>query len=299
MRVNPTGTRRGPDRLRTATARATRRPSRRSSPTELGIPIDNVEIVHGDTDKVQFGMGTYGSRSAGGRRLGDRQGDRQGRSPRPRRSPRIVLEAAEDDIDFEDGEFTVAGTDKAIDRSARWRSTAYVAAQAARRRWSPASRRSAFYDPTNFTFPAGCYICEVEVDPDDRQSSIVRSSSRSTTSARVINPMIVEGQVHGGIAQGIGQALLGARGLRRRTASWSPARSWTTRMPRADDRAARSTSHDHDTPCPTNPLGVKGCGEAGAIGASAAVINAVTDAIGHNRLEIAGDARTASGTRCH
>jgi carbon-monoxide dehydrogenase large subunit len=145
----------------------------------------------------------------------------------------------------------------------------------------PGLKETAFYDPSNFTFPAGCYICEVEVDPETGTTEIIQFVAADDFGS-IINPMIVEGQVHGGIAQGIGQALLeGAHydaGGQLLTASFM---DYT--MPRADDLPSFQVSTSN-TPCPGNPLGMKGCGEAGAIGSPPAVINAVTDAIGTNDL---------------
>ena len=147
----------------------------------------------------------------------------------------------------------------------------------------PGLKESAFYDPTNFTFPAGAYICELEVDPGTGKTSFVNFVAADDF-GRLINPMIVEGQVHGGLAQGIGQALLEGAVY---DANGQPvtASFMDYAMPRADDLPSFKLSHT-TTLCPGNPLGVKGCGEAGAIGASAAVINAITDAIGNNKLEM-------------
>src|SRR5262249_34733703 len=147
----------------------------------------------------------------------------------------------------------------------------------------PGLKETAFYDPTNFTFPAGAYICELEVDPATAKTSFVNFVAADDC-GRLINPMIVEGQVHGGLAQGIGQALLECV-VCHGTGQLATASFMDYTMPRADDRP--SFQHQHTTTlCPGNPLGVKGCGEAGAIGASAAVINAITDAIGNNKLEM-------------
>ena len=145
----------------------------------------------------------------------------------------------------------------------------------------PGLKETAFYDPSNFTFPAGCYVCEVEIDPDTGVTKIVQFVAADDF-GNIINPMIVEGQVHGGIAQGVGQALLegavydGSGQLV--TASYM---DYT--MPRAADLPSFQVSTSN-TPCPSNPLGIKGCGEAGAIGSPPAVINAITDALGHENL---------------
>ena len=171
----------------------------------LGIPIENVSVVHGDTDKVQFGMGTYGSRSgAVGMSAIVKALDKV--EAKAKKVAAHMLEAAEGDIVFKDGKFTVAGTDK----SAAWGEVAlnaYIAHKFSGQELEPGLKEGAFYDPTNFTFPAGCHICEVEVDPETGESEIVAWTAVDDFGI-VINPMIVEGQVHGGVAQGIGQALL-------------------------------------------------------------------------------------------
>ena len=158
----------------------------------------------------------------------------------------------------------------------------------------PGLKETAFYDPSNFTFPAGCYICEVEIDPDTGMTEIVQFVAADDF-GNIINPMIVEGQVHGGIAQGIGQALLEGCRLRRERASSLTASYMDYTMPRADDLPSFKVSHT-STPCPGNPLGIKGCGEAGAIGSPPAVINAITDAIGANKIDMPASP-DASGTR--
>ena len=170
----------------------------------LGLPIENISIVHGDTDKVQFGMGTYGSRSGPvGMSAIVKALDKI--EAKAKKVAAYVLEAAEGDIEFKDGKFTVAGTDK----SAAWGDialNAYIAHKFTGQQLEPGLKESAFYDPTNFTFPSGVHICEVEVDPETGNTEIVAWTAVDDFGV-VINPMIVEGQVHGGIAQGVGQAL--------------------------------------------------------------------------------------------
>jgi carbon-monoxide dehydrogenase large subunit len=147
----------------------------------------------------------------------------------------------------------------------------------------PGLKEGAFYDPTNFTFPAGAYICELEVDSATGKTSFVNFVAADDF-GRLINPMIVEGQVHGGLAQGIGQALL-EHAVYDANGQLTSGTFMDYAMPRADDLPTFKIEHTV-TLCPGNPLGVKGCGEAGAIGASGAVINAITDAIGNNKLEM-------------
>jgi aerobic carbon-monoxide dehydrogenase large subunit len=241
----------------------------------LGLPIDNISIVHGDTDKVQFGMGTYGSRSGPvGMSAIVKALDKI--EAKAKKVAAFVLEAAEGDIEFKDGKFTVAGTDK----SAAWGDialNAYIAHKFTGEQLEPGLKESAFYDPTNFTFPSGVHICEVEIDPETGNTAIVAWTAVDDFGI-VINPMIVEGQVHGGIAQGVGQAL--CEGVRYDKDGQLVTGSFMDyAMPRADyfPPIRMDTTV---TKCPSNPLGIKGCGEAGAIAAPAAVINAITDAVG-------------------
>ncbi|WP_027167221.1 xanthine dehydrogenase family protein molybdopterin-binding subunit [Mesorhizobium sp. WSM3224] len=240
----------------------------------FGVPIDSVSIVHGDTDKVQMGMGTYGSRSgAVGMSAIVKALDKV--EAKAKKIAAHLLEADEGDIVIENGEVKVAGTDKSLP----WFQVALASYTAHNlpAGMEPGLKETAFYDPSNFTFPAGCYICEVEIDPETGLTEIVQFVAADDF-GNIINPMIVEGQVHGGIAQGVGQALLeGAHyddNGQLLTASYM---DYT--MPRADDLPSFTVSTSN-TPCPGNPLGVKGCGEAGAIGSPPAVINAITDALG-------------------
>ena len=245
----------------------------------LGIPIESIAIVHGDTDKVQFGMGSYGSRSgAVGMSAIVKALDKV--EAKAKKVASHLLEAAESDIVFKDGKFTVAGTDK----SAAWGEVslhAYIAHKFTGAQLEPGLKEGAFYDPTNFTFPAGCHVCEVEIDPE---TGIVAIANWTAVDGfgTVVNPMIVEGQVHGGIAQGIGQAML-------ENAIYSGDGQLVTSslmdytMPRANDLPSFTVGTTM-TFCPGNPLGIKGCGEAGAIASPAAVINAITDAIGSEEL---------------
>ena len=245
----------------------------------LGISINDVSIVHGDTDKVQFGMGTYGSRSgAVGMSALVKALDKV--EAKAKKVAAHMLEAAEGDIELKDGKFTVAGTDK----SAAWGEVtlnAYIAHKFAGSELEPGLKEGAFYDPTNFTFPAGCHICEVEIDPDTGISEIMRWTAVDDFGT-VINPMIVEGQVHGGIAQGIGQALL-EKTVYNPDGQLVSGSFMDYCMPRAEDFPTFAVDMT-TTICPSNPLGIKGCGEAGAIAAPAAVINAITDALGTEDL---------------
>jgi carbon-monoxide dehydrogenase large subunit len=242
----------------------------------LGIPIEQVSVVHGDTDKVQFGMGTYGSRSgAVGMSAIAKAIDKV--IAKAKKVAAHALEASENDIEFKDGRFAVAGTDKSL-AFGEVALQAYIAHKFSGQELEPGLKEGAFYDPTNFTFPAGMHICELEVDPETGVTTIDRWTAVDDFGV-IINPMIVEGQVHGGIAQGVGQAL--CEGVHYDAEGQLVTASFMDyRMPRAGDLPSFQVDTTV-TPCPSNPLGIKGCGEAGAIAAPAAVINALTDALGH------------------
>jgi carbon-monoxide dehydrogenase large subunit len=242
----------------------------------LGVPIDTVEIVHGDTDKVQFGMGTYGSRSAAvGLSAISNAVDKV--IDKAKRIAAHVMEVPAGEVTFENGQFAGINTNKTM-TFAEVALAAYVGHKFPTSEIEPGLKETAFYDPKNFTFPAGSHICEVEIDTDTGRVSIVRFTAVDDFGT-VINPMIVEGQVHGGIAQGIGQALLEHGIYDRETGQLVTGSFNDYCMPRADDVPNFDVGMTI-TPCPSNPIGVKGCGEAGAIAAPAAVMNAVTDALG-------------------
>ncbi|HZU88673.1 MAG TPA: molybdopterin cofactor-binding domain-containing protein, partial [Stellaceae bacterium] len=186
-----------------------------------------------------------------------------------------LLEAAEADIEFKDGKFTVAGTDRAK-ALAEVALAAYVPHNYPEG-LEPGLDETAFYDPKNFTYPSGAYVAEVEIDPDTGRVAIVNFTA-SDDFGRIINPMIVAGQVHGGLAQGIGQALLEGCVYDKETGQLLTGSYNDYAMPRADDLPSFALS-TNTTLCTHNPLGVKGCGEAGAIGAPAALTNAVVDAL--------------------
>jgi aerobic carbon-monoxide dehydrogenase large subunit len=253
----------------------------------LGIPIENISVVHGDTDKVQFGMGTYGSRSgAVGISAIVKALDKI--ETKAKKVAAHMLEAAEGDIVFKDGKFTVAGTDK----TAAWGDVAlnaYIAHKFVGAELEPGLKEGAFYDPVNFTFPAGCHICEIEVDRETGESEIVAWTAVDDFGT-VVNPMIVEGQVHGGIAQGVGQALLEGA-VYDKDGQLVTGSLMDYCMPRAHNLPTLKVDMT-TTKAPSNPLGIKGCGEAGAIAAPVAVINALTDAIGSEDLAMPATAQT-------
>jgi carbon-monoxide dehydrogenase large subunit len=241
----------------------------------LGIPVENVDVVHGDTGRVPFGMGTYGSRSisVGGAAIMKALDKIEAKA---KKIAAHLLEASDADIEFSGGEFKVKGTDKKV-AFGQVALTAYVPHNYPLDKLEPGLNETAFYDPTNFTFPAGTYICEVEVDPATGEVRIDRFTAVDDF-GNIINPMIVEGQVHGGLVQGIGQALLENCVYDRETGQLLTGSFMDYAMPRADDIPMFKLD-TVCTPCSHNPLGTKGCGEAGAIGSPPAVINAVLDAL--------------------
>jgi carbon-monoxide dehydrogenase large subunit len=241
----------------------------------IGIDASQVEIVHGDTSNTPMGMGTYGSRSlaVGGSAMVKATNKIINKA---KKIAAHLMEASEADIELKDGKFTVAGTDKEkswVDITL----AAYVPHNYPLESMEPGLEETAFYDPSNFTYPAGAYGCEVEVDPETGKVTIC-SFTAADDFGNVVNPMIVEGQVHGGLAQGIGQAML-ENCVFDENGQLLSGSFMDYAMPRADDVPFYSVDHSCATPCTHNPLGVKGCGEAGAIGSPPAVVNAVIDAL--------------------
>lgn len=250
---------------------------------QLGIPIEDVEIIHGDSEAVAFGMGTYGSRSLA-----------VGGSAIVKSIEKVIekgakiaahkLEAEVEDLEYAEGKWTVKGTDRSIafgDVSL----TAYVPHDYPEG-LEPGLDFSSFYDPANFTYPFGCHIAIVEVDRDTGKVTLKRFIAVDDV-GNVINPMIVDGQIHGGLAQGIGQALLEGA-IYDEYGQLVNGSYMDYCMPRADDFPSFEIDRTV-TPCPHNPLGVKGAGEAGCIGATPAVVNAVIDALwkdGHRVKDI-------------
>jgi len=248
----------------------------------LGIDESMIEIVHGDTSKVPMGMGTYGSRSLA-----------VGGSAMVRATEKILrkakkiaahlMEASDGDIEVKDGRFHVAGTDKSV----AWGDVtlaAYVPHNYPLEDIEPGLEETAFYDPSNFTYPAGAYACEVELDPETGRVTIERFAAADDF-GNVVNPMIVAGQVHGGIAQGVGQALMEGA-VYDDNGQLLTGSYMDYAMPRATDVPFYQVDHSCVTPCTHNPLGVKGCGEAGAIGSPPAVVNAVLDALNSGGIKI-------------
>ena len=241
----------------------------------IGIDESQVHIQHGDTASTPMGMGTYGSRSIA---VGGAAMVRATEKiiAKAKRIAAHLMEASTDDIELSGGNFTVAGTDKSVG----WGDVclqAYVPHNYPIEEIEPGLEETAFYDPANFTFPAGAYACEVEVDPETGKVDIC-SFAAADDFGNIINPMIVDGQVHGGIAQGVGQALR-EHAFYDSNGQLLSGSYMDYAMPRADDLPSFVVDHSCQTPCTHNPLGVKGCGEAGAIGSPPAVVNAVIDAL--------------------
>ena len=239
----------------------------------LGVEFDAVEVVHGDSARIPFGMGTYGSRSlaVGGAAI-CKAVDKV--VAKGKKIAAHMMEASEEDVEFAEGTFTVKGTDRSrtIGEVAL---TAYVPHNYPEG-LEPGLEETAFYDPLNFTFPAGTHVAEVEIDPETGEVELARVACADDV-GRIINPMIVAGQLHGGLAHGIGQALLEEC---RYEENGQPATAsfMNYAIPRAADLPSFDLRHN-TTLCTHNPLGAKGVGEVGSIGVPPAVINAVLDAL--------------------
>jgi carbon-monoxide dehydrogenase large subunit len=241
----------------------------------LSVPFESVKIVQGDTDQVPFGRGTAASRSLviGGSAI-------------LRALDKIVakgkiiaghiLEASATDVVFEEGAFRIRGTDRSLSFSAIAKA-AYSAHDFPIDEIEPGLDETAYYDPKNWTFPGGCHVCEIEVDPETGAARIIRIVAVDDLGT-IVNPLIVEGQIHGGLAQGIGQALL--EGCVYQADGQLLTGSFQDYcMPRADDLPSYEV-FEHATFCEHNPLKAKGCAEVGSVGIPPAVINALLDAVG-------------------
>jgi len=241
----------------------------------LGVDVDQVQVVHGDTAQVPFGMGTYGSRSiaVGGSAIYKAMDKIIAKG---KKIAAHLMEASPDDVEFDKGVFTVAGTDKSKTLG-EVALTAYVPHNYPEG-LEPGLDETAFYDPLNFTYPAGTHIVEVEIDPETGKVELVQVTCADDL-GRVINPMIVDGQMHGGLAHGIGQALL-EHCVYDEDGQILTGSFMNYALPRAADLPFFTLS-THETDCTHNPLGVKGVGEVGSIGVPPAVINAVVDALAH------------------
>jgi carbon-monoxide dehydrogenase large subunit len=241
---------------------------------QLGIPIEQVEVVHGDTAQIPFGMGSYGSRSAcvGGTAI---LKSLEKVKEKGRRIAAHLLEASEQDLVFEGGRWAVKG---APDRAKTWGDVALMAylAHNLPPGIEPGLEATSFFDPPNFTFPFGAHVAIVEVDPETGQVKLLKYVAVDDV-GRVINPMIVDGMVHGGIAQGVGQALW-EHGVYADNGQLLSATMMDYALPKADQLPSYVTDRTV-TPSPVNPLGIKGAGETGTIAATPTVANAVIDAL--------------------
>jgi len=241
----------------------------------LGLPLDKIRVVQGDTAAIAFGRGTGGSRSlpVGGASVDAAAGKLIAKG---RRIAAHLLEAAEVDVAFADGVFRIPGTDREI-----------AIAAVARAAFNPAQlpdgvepgfAESGHFTPPAPTFPNGCHVCEVEIEPDTGHVDIVRYLVVDDFGT-VVNPLLLRGQVHGGVAQGVGQALLERTVYDPETGQLMTGSLTDYCLPRAEDLPAIEFAYNV-VPCRTNPLGLKGAGEAGAIGAPPALVNAIVDALG-------------------
>jgi len=241
---------------------------------KLGIDPADVQYIDGDTDRVAFGIGTNGSRSTviGGSALwlaADKI------IAKAKKIAAHLMEAAEADIEFKDGNFAVAGTDRQI-------SLTEVAKASFRAAALPPGLEGGLYEtgtfaPTDFTYPNGAHVCEVEIDPETGQLEIVNYVVVDDVGT-VVNPIGLKGQIHGGVAQGLGQALMEQVVYDRDSGQMLTGSFMDYAMPRADTVPYMSIASN---PIPTkrNPLGAKGAGEAGTVGALPAIVNAVMDAL--------------------
>src|SRR4051812_32228532 len=240
----------------------------------LGVPFESIRLVQGDTDAVSFGRGTYASRSAmlGGSAL---RAASDAIIEKAKHMAAHLLEAAAADLEFKEGKFTVAGTDRGIAMT--------EVAKAFFRPVGPTTKFGTGLDASGSSnvppsFPNGCHVCELEVDPDTGVVEIARYVVADDV-GRVINPMICHGQIDGALAQGIGQALMENVAFDAESGQMLSASFMDYAMPRATDFAVPAEMEFIDVPAKTNPLGVKGIGEAGCVGAPPAVMNAILDAL--------------------
>jgi aerobic carbon-monoxide dehydrogenase large subunit len=240
----------------------------------LGVPFENIRLVQGDTDAVSFGRGTYASRSAmlGGSAL---RAAADAIIEKGKAMAGHLLEASAQDIEFQAGKFTVVGTDRAASMT--------DVAKAFFRPAGPTTRFGTGLDASGSsaappTFPNGCHACELEIDPDTGEVFVDRYAVVDDV-GRVINPMICHGQIEGALAQGIGQALMENVAFDRESGQLLSASFMDYAMPRASDLPPHYELDFVDVPAKTNPLGVKGIGEAGCVGAPPAVMNAILDAL--------------------
>ena len=242
---------------------------------QLGVDYDDVEVLHGDTGTMPLGMDTYGSRgvAVGGVAL-HKAGEKI--LAKARLLAAHELECAEEDLEFENGSFTIVGTDRSVGiKSLAFSSwTAHDLPDG----MEPGLTATHLYDPPNFSWPNGAHCCVVEVDQDTGSVDIVRYIAVDDCGVQ-LNPMLVQGQVHGGVAQGIAEALF-EEGIYDEEGNLATGTMTNYLVPGPPELPSFEL-YDTVTPSPTNAMGVKGIGEAGTIAAPPAVINAVVDALAH------------------
>ena len=243
--------------------------------SELGIPVEDVEVVHGDTAQVQWGIGTFGSRSAAVGGTAIHLGVQKIKDKVSKLAAHL-LEAAEEDIVYEDGKLFVRGAPSNAKTFQEIALAAHVYSSNLPEGMEPGLEATSFFDPSNFTWPFGTHVATVEVDPDSGEVKLLRYVAVDDV-GNVINPMIVDGMVHGGVTQGISQALQ-EEALYDENGQLLTGSMMDYAVPKAEDLVSFELERTV-TPSPVNPLGVKGAGETGTIAASAAVINAVVDAL--------------------
>ena len=247
---------------------------------EFGIPIENVEIVAGDTETTPQGWGTYGSRTTAVCGSAVKIAAQRVKE-KAKKIAAHLLEASDADITIDNGEFVIVGSNKKLTLTEV--ALAAYTFHKLPKDMEPGLDEKAYHDPSNLNYPAGAFVCEVEVDPPTGVTEIVQFTAVDDF-GNVINPMIVEGQVHGGVIHGLGQALLEHVVYDPDSGQLLTGSYNDYCMPRAHDLPTVFALLSQVTPSPSNPLGLKGCGEAGAIGSPPAIINAITDAIGTNDL---------------
>ncbi len=241
---------------------------------KLGLAPEDIRVIEGDTDKVSFGTGTGGSRTAAIGTSAVLMATEKVIA-KARKIAAHILEASEQDITLEDGKFTIAGTDRSVPFKAV--ASAAFAPNKLPPDLEPGLFEMATFNATKANFPNGCHICEVEITPETGEIEIVRYSVIDDCGVE-LNPLLVKGQVHGGIAQGAGQALMENIVYENESGQILTGSFMDYTMPRAADFCAFDVSA-FPVPTKTNPLGVKGVGEAGTVGALAAVMNAINDAL--------------------
>jgi carbon-monoxide dehydrogenase large subunit len=243
--------------------------------SRLGIPLSNIEIIEGDTDRVPFGSGTFGSRSiaVGGAAIDNAAGKI---IEKGKRIAAHLLEGSAEDMTFGHGVFSVAGTDRRVTLREVARVAHIPSVYPAGLELGLAD--TAVYDPPAFAWSNGAHACEVEIDRDTGEISVVGYWGVDDVGT-VINPMIVEGQIQGGVAQGLGQALRERCVYDGHNGQLLSGSLMDYALPRASDMPVIVSELDESQPCTHNPLGAKGCGEAGSIGAPTAIVNAVLDAL--------------------